>query len=238
MQPIYFLFVLLTSAINVSLKLSHYKESMEKINHALKFPQKQDLKLTSSEKLQLNVDLESFTPHQAVLAVGDKAYVLEKKGSGYTFELNHKNILPSGDYEYSLFIANKNEKLEYPLGVLAIKNSAIKKEDDFHLKKEIFHTFQPEIAEPNPLLSNVFSIATLVPWWGSMGANVRNLTAKSSTALVGSLFLVSLGVSLGLFYTFWLKLNLFQLFGYGAPIWLVTITLGRYALINRSQIKN
>ncbi|KAJ3313016.1 hypothetical protein HDV04_002305 [Boothiomyces sp. JEL0838] len=224
MQPIYFLFVLLTSAINVSLKLSHYKESMEKINHALKFPQKQDLKLTSSEKLQFNVDLESFTPHQAVLAVGDKAYVLEKKGSGYTFELN--------------------EKLEYPLGVLAIKNSAIKKEDDFHLKKEISHTFQPEIAEPNPLLSNVFSIATLVPWvfllamWGSMGANVRNLTAKSSTALIGSLFLVSLGVSLGLFYTFWLKLNLFQLFGYGAPIWLVTITLGRYALINRSQIKN
>ncbi|KAJ3275908.1 hypothetical protein HDV01_006774 [Terramyces sp. JEL0728] len=212
MQPIYFLFVLLTSAINVSLKLSHYKESMEKINHALKFPQKQDIKLTLSEKLQFNVDLESYTPHQIVLAIGDKAFVLEKKGSGYSFELNHKNILHTGDYDYKLFIADKNEKLEYPLGKLGIKSTVAQKEDDFQLKKELFHTFQPEMKEPNPLLSNVFSIATLVPWWGSMGANVRNLTSNASTTLVGSLFLVSLGVSLGLFYTFWLQLNLFQLF--------------------------
>jgi hypothetical protein len=56
------------------------------------------------------------------------------------------------------------EKLEYPLGTIQIKNTKQVLDDEFSVKPEIVHQFRPDEKTPNPFISNLFSILTLAPW--------------------------------------------------------------------------
>ena len=74
--------------------------------------------------------------------------------------------------------------------------------------------------------------------WSSQGVNLRNYTANATLLIISTFYLISLALSLLLFHTFWLKLNLFQLFGFGVPLWGITAVIGRYALIQRADLRN
>ncbi|KAJ3163640.1 proteasome regulatory particle base subunit [Geranomyces michiganensis] len=114
--------------------------------------------------------------------------------------------------------------------------------DVFRVLPEIAHTFRPDEKPANKLLSLVFTIAVLVPWvvllgsYLALSANVKNLFANSLTATFGSLFIAALAAVMGLYYVYWLRLNLFQLLGYGAIIGFITAAFGRQALVARAGI--
>ncbi len=61
------------------------------------------------------------------------------------------------------------EKLEYVFGSFDIDNDNEVPEDDFKPKREIFHTFRPDIKPVHPLIPNSFTLLTLSPWLVLLG---------------------------------------------------------------------
>ncbi|KAJ3180923.1 hypothetical protein HDU87_001569 [Geranomyces variabilis] len=154
--------------------------------------------------------------------------------------------LNPGRNTLTLYAATLDATATYVLGDLDFAFKPVAKPesefDVFSVLPEIAHTFRPDEKPAKKLLSLVFTIGVLVPWgvllasYVALSANVKNLFANSLTATFGSLFTAALAAVMGLYYVYWLRLNLFQLLGYGTIIGCITAALGRQALVAHAGI--
>ncbi|KAJ3056689.1 proteasome regulatory particle base subunit [Rhizophlyctis rosea] len=154
-----------------------------------------------------------------------------------------------GKYQLSLYIgSSKHTPIEYSFGGVELdfpKDPKFGKfeHDVFEPLPEIVHQFRPDEKQPPVILSQLFVILVLAPWgflavaYLHLNANINNFFASSSNTLFGSLFLGSLASLLTLLYLYWLKLNIFQLLGYGSVLSLATAVLGRQALVARAAYR-
>lgn len=138
--------------------------------------------------------------------------------------------------------------ITYPLGSLELKVDSkpdfftqYNQEENFKQHPEITHVMRPDPKMPNVFISQIFALVTVAPWllllglWGSLGVNINNLFASSSSLIFGSGFIASLAAWVVLFYLYWTKFNLFELLGYGSVLSLITFIVGRQALVIRAQ---
>ncbi|KAI8592026.1 Oligosaccharyltransferase subunit Ribophorin II-domain-containing protein [Geranomyces variabilis] len=154
--------------------------------------------------------------------------------------------LHPGRNTLTLYAATLDATATYVLGDLDFAFKPVAKPesefDVFRMLPEIAHTFRPDEKPANKLLSLVFTIGVLVPWvvllgsYVALSANVQNLFANSLTATFGSLFIAALAAVMALYYVYWLRLNLFQLLGYGTVLAGVTAAFGRQALVAHAGI--
>ncbi|KAI9100416.1 Dolichyl-diphosphooligosaccharide--protein glycosyltransferase subunit Swp1 [Phlyctochytrium arcticum] len=113
----------------------------------------------------------------------------------------------------------------------------------FAAQPELHHTFRAPDKMPNKVLSLTFSLLVLAPWLlllGSyivLGANVKNVFSNSVLFLSGTTFMAALSVCVLLYYIYWVRLNLFQLLGYGSALGTVTAIVGRQALVARAALR-
>ncbi|KAJ3373515.1 proteasome regulatory particle base subunit [Kappamyces sp. JEL0680] len=200
---------------------------------------------TVKVKLQDKETLDVMSAKQVVLTLKNRAYrksfVLAKKGPFYTFELIPK-LLPAQTLQASIVVVDDDlESLDYPFGSVSVSNDNAVVDDDYHPKPEISHVFRKDEPERQPFLPNLFTALTLSPWvillgsWVAIGANINNYVTSSSNLIFGTAYFCLLAASLMLFHAFWIKLNLFQLFGYGLPCWTATALIGRAALMGRAM---
>ena len=61
------------------------------------------------------------------------------------------------------------ENVEYPFAKFKITSGAEVVEDDYLPKKELFHTFRPDVPDVDALIPNVFMGLTLSPWLVLLG---------------------------------------------------------------------
>ncbi|CAF0949106.1 unnamed protein product [Brachionus calyciflorus] len=102
----------------------------------------------------------------------------------------------------------------------------------FSKKPEIQHLFRPAEKTPPAAVSTVFTALTLAPLalliilWLSIGVNF----SKFSFSLSGIVFHVALAGIFGLFYCYWVKLNMFQTIKYLALLGAVAFFAGNKLL--------
>ncbi|KAJ3046057.1 hypothetical protein HDV00_003806 [Rhizophlyctis rosea] len=148
-----------------------------------------------------------------------------------------------GKYNLNLYVGSAtHQPIAYSFGTVTLDIRPDPKfgkfeHDVFEPLPEITHQFRADEKMPPVVLSQTFVLLVLTPWgllalsWLQLGANITNLFATSSNLIFGSLFLGSLGSVLVLLYLYWLRLNIFQLLGFGAVLSLVTAVFGRQALV-------
>ncbi|KAI8819115.1 Dolichyl-diphosphooligosaccharide--protein glycosyltransferase subunit Swp1 [Fimicolochytrium jonesii] len=198
---------------------------------------------------QVVLGVHSTTTHE------EASFVCSSKRKGaYVCEVDLKDtatrtLIHSGRNTLKLYAASRDvTPLAVDLGVVELQVTPAAKDEEsawdiYRALPEIKHQFRPEEKHANPFLSSVFSLAVLAPWvillglYISLSANISNLFANSLTFTFGTLFLASLGSVVALYYVYWLRLNLFQLLGYGSVLGLLTATLGRQALVARAGLK-
>ncbi|TPX54353.1 dolichyl-diphosphooligosaccharide---protein glycotransferase [Synchytrium endobioticum] len=155
----------------------------------------------------------------------------------------------SGRYSVTLYIATLDAALAYDLGAVSVLfagPAVVPKPsipESFTPGPEIHHVFRAPDAMASVWLSRVFTVLVLAPWsflvgaWGIGGANVKNFFEPSSSFGYGGVFFSALGAWVFLFYQYWLRLNLFQLLYYGGLLGVITIVVGRWALVHRAQLR-
>jgi hypothetical protein len=70
----------------------------------------------------------------------------------------------SGTYAATIYAVKDDDKLEYFIGTIQIKNAKEVADEQFSAKPEIGHQFRPDEKTANPFISNLFTILTLSPW--------------------------------------------------------------------------
>ncbi|KND03293.1 uncharacterized protein SPPG_02342 [Spizellomyces punctatus DAOM BR117] len=222
------------------------------------------LTLGSGSKLTLNVPVKDdkgkalSLQHLFLGARNDKTrdektLVCASKGTGvFTCELDQSTLdkLHPGPHTLTLYAGSVDtEPLAHKLGTaeFSIAGPSTKGSSDwdvFQPLPEITHKFRPADKMPNKILSLTFSGLVLAPWLlllGSyivLGANFTNLFSSSVSFISGSAFMGSLSLCVLLYYVYWVKLNLFQLLGYGSLLGLITAILGRQALVARAAMRS
>ncbi|KAJ3299802.1 proteasome regulatory particle base subunit [Borealophlyctis nickersoniae] len=215
------------------------------------------LKLKDEEGKPLRVHQAFLEVANANQAGGGSSFALEATETGVyrlTLELKAQSTLDAlkhlpGEHHLTLHIGSFTaQPISYPLGTAVFSFQGNPEHgkfawDVFDPLPEIEHQFSPDAKTPPRVLSQAFTLLTLVPWIGltaaylSLGANVRNLFASPSHAIFGGLYLGSLVLFLLLFYLYWTKFNLFQLLGYGSLLGSATAIVGRQALVARATAR-
>ncbi|KAI9341802.1 Dolichyl-diphosphooligosaccharide--protein glycosyltransferase subunit Swp1 [Zopfochytrium polystomum] len=154
-----------------------------------------------------------------------------------------------GTYEATVYVSGGNfgTPVAYRIATVTVTgssdNAAASVDKTYAPKPEIHHVFRPDEKMPPVALSQLFSLLVLAPWgllailWLSIGVNVSNLFASASNFFWGTSFIVSLAATLGLYYVYWLQLNMFQFLGYGTVLWFVTAAIGWRALVARAAFR-
>ena len=112
--------------------------------------------------------------------------------------------------------------------------SQVDKSSLYSKRPEIQHMFRPAEQTPSKIVSTVFTALCVVPLglllvlWLGIGFNF----SKFSFSLSGVVFHLSLFAIFGLFYCYWIKLNMFQTMRYLAVLGLVAIISGNKLLKN------
>jgi len=111
-------------------------------------------------------------------------------------------------------------------------SSSVDKISLYSKRPEIKHLFRQPEPRPSQVVSSVFTILCLVPLgllvvlWLSIGFNF----SRFSFSLSGSVFHLSLLAIFGLFYCYWIKLNMFQTIQYLTILGLVALVSGNQLL--------
>ncbi|KAI8910668.1 Dolichyl-diphosphooligosaccharide--protein glycosyltransferase subunit Swp1 [Powellomyces hirtus] len=208
----------------------------------------------------IHVNDKPLSVQQVVLGVyshetkSETSFICPSKQNGQyacALDLKEASVQSSvdpGQTTLKLYIASHDViPVSYNVGDIELSFTAPQKEesvwDIFHPLPEIKHQFRADEKMPNQLLSSVFSLGVLAPWllligmYVSLSANVKNLFANSPSLTFGSVFIASLAAVMSLYYVYWLRLNLFQLLGYGSVIGVVTAVFGRQALVARAGLR-
>lgn len=105
------------------------------------------------------------------------------------------------------------------------------------VKPEIKHKFREPEVRPPPVVSNTFTLLCLAPillmfiGWLKIGINVSNLPFSPSS--IG--FHLGLGAIFGLYYWFWLQLDMFATLKYLIMIGIVTFLCGNSILVKIAE---
>ncbi|KAJ3195748.1 proteasome regulatory particle base subunit [Irineochytrium annulatum] len=177
---------------------------------------------------------------------------LERKADKYTissdlamgpFDYIRKH---AGVYRMKLIVAAPdNEPVTHEFGTVDLQFEPIQIDttESYHTLPPISHVFRQAEKTPNFVISYTFVGVVLAPWlfllgtWSTIGFNTYYLNATAMSLIFGAAFLSSLAVSLGLFFVYWWKLNLFEFLGCGALLWFITAVLGRQSLVLRAAVR-
>lgn len=217
----------------------------------------QALELTDNMRLKLafniqddagknvGVDIALLRFHHK--ASGKNVYAIAEadKDSLYTIDLSlheTKSDFQSVNGEYSLIlkvgstnVANEiswvlaDSKITFTNGVDAAPSNI---KPDFQPKPEIKHMFREPEARPPAILTTIFFvgvvslIGVLLVGWSVAGANLYNLPFGLPTLL----FFGSLAGVFYLYWSFWIRLNMFQTIGYLAGLSLLLLMSGNSML--------
>ncbi|KZS96321.1 oligosaccharyl transferase delta subunit [Sistotremastrum niveocremeum HHB9708] len=143
--------------------------------------------------------------------------------------------------EVTLLLGSYNyEPASFPLFSLTLPVSqpppAHPDEASYHPLPSIFHTFRPEEKQPPQVISAVFTLLVLSPWfvllvlWTQLPLSVPHLF--SSEVLP---FVVLLGAFEYLLVQYWVSLKLPQVLSYGAILGFLTAATGKRALSSLSK---
>ncbi|KAJ3124921.1 proteasome regulatory particle base subunit [Nowakowskiella sp. JEL0407] len=227
--------ILSTDVLKVSLKAPLVDDSPVLLNNAL-------------------LSFEGPGQYTAILELDDNKYTA-------TIELKIKSVqeafdFKSGKYDINLYLYAKTAKpLVYNIGKASIslptlddirkaagKQPKIAGVDEyFELRPEITHTFAPSEKLPPKIISAFFALLVLVPWVGFVGglgylkANFNGLFSANGNVVYGSSFIGVLSAWVVLFYLYFTIFNMFQLLAFGFPLSLVTLFVGRQALIVKAE---
>lgn len=153
----------------------------------------------------------------------------------------------SGLYSLQLIVSDSliDNPIQWKLGEInlqLIESAATISEDKSSLyskKPEIKHLFRAPEPVPPAIVSTVFSALCLAPLvlllilWLRIGFNF----SKFSFSIWGIGFHISLAAIFGLFYCYWLKLDMFQTFRYLAILGLIALITGNKLLRNLAASK-
>ena len=198
---------------------------------------------------------EAFQVHQTFVKLtsknGEEIIFLaeaDKVGS-YKFELDVTEKSKefggkSGKYSVELIIGDAviSNPIVWNLGDLSVtfpeETSAKTAKTTLNAPKpEIRHVFrQPEVRPPG-VVSNTFTILCLVPifvmfaLWGKLGVNIGDF--PFSLSAIG--FHLGLGAIFGLYYYFWVQLNMFTTMKYLLMLGVVTFLCGNSMLVKIAE---
>ena len=105
------------------------------------------------------------------------------------------------------------------------------------VKPEIKHKFREPEVRPPPVVSNTFTLLCIAPillmfiGWIKIGVNISNMPFSPSS--IG--FHLGLGAIFGLYYCFWLQLDMFVTLKYLIMIGVVTFLCGNTILVKIAE---
>jgi oligosaccharyltransferase complex subunit delta (ribophorin II) len=165
------------------------------------------------------------------------------------FTTNAKNFrYNSGIYTIELVVADSliDNPIVWKLADVDVKfiqegtkSTGVDKASLYAKRPEIKHTFRAPEPTPSPLVSTVFAALCLAPLgllfllWLSIGFNF----SRFSFSLSGAVFHLSLAAIFGLYYCYWIKLDMFQTLKYLAIIGAVSLVSGSTLLRNLAANK-
>jgi len=171
----------------------------------------------------------------------------------YTAEIdfgsNAKNFqYKSGLYNVDLVVSDPlvDNRVSWTLAELKLQFSesepvaSVDKSSLYSKRPEIKHMFRPAEQTPSKVVSTVFTVLCVVPLgllvflWLGIGFNF----SKFSFSLSGVVFHLTLLAIFGLFYCYWIKLNMFQTMRYLAVLGVVAFISGNKLLKNLALNKD
>jgi len=147
----------------------------------------------------------------------------------------------SGKYTMKLIIGDAvvNNAIDWHVADINLKFPEYEKPErstfdqiDYEKKREIAHTFRVPEIRPNQVVSDTFTILVIAPLvlalllWLRIGANLSNFPFSLSALA----FHIGLAGIFGLYFVFWVKLNMFQTLKYLAIIGSLTFLAGNRML--------
>ncbi|KAJ1984233.1 hypothetical protein H4R34_000793 [Dimargaris verticillata] len=212
------------------------------------FDSSQEILLTATDRLKVSfqAQLKDGTPkairaHQALLVLTHettqaqiiRTFDCTNQGK---YSLSYKPKGPAGLYRASIvlgtFAAPRGFKQALPPVHFVNNVPAAGPLAVFQAKPEIEHRFQPPQKEPWTILALLATVvctsplAGLLAVWQRLGANTKRLGSPISYAFTGCL------LAYGCFYTmFWTTWNILEALAYGSVLSLISLVLGRYALL-------
>jgi len=237
--------------------------SPTKLTYPNKLPQ--SLEADSHQKLVMDFNLkdlnsgEAVTAHQTFIRLThietqqEIFFVAEPNSNDhYTFTLDISATAKdsfnyqSGKYKMALVVgdATMQVPISWTMGEVTLKFSgkpASTKRQERLIEPQpiIEHMFRIPEKRPPKIVSTIFTALVLSPLlimvilWGKIGANLSNLNFSISTIV----FHVGLGCIFGLYYMFWVQLNMFQTIKLLAIIGGVTFLGGNKMLADMAAAK-
>jgi len=209
----------------------------------------QHSKVVMTFTLLNKVTSDPVTVHQAFvrLTLGKQEifYVAQADSkSRYKFELDVSGTASdfgnqSGEYTLTLIIGDfaLENPFSWDVGSVQLKFPTTPREkpvDNTYIPKpEIEHQFRTPDKRPPKAVSSTFTVLVLAPLglllllWLLLGANISNFAIGG---IWGILFHLGLAGIFGLYYCFWIKLNMFQTLKYLTAIGLITFIAGNRML--------
>jgi len=165
------------------------------------------------------------------------------------FSANAKNFLhTSGQYTVDLIVSDSlvDNRVLWTMADLKLQfaesdqpASGVDKTSLYSKRPEIKHLFRQPEPTPSKVVSTVFTVLCALPLvllvvlWFGIGFNF----SKFSFSLSGLVFHLSLAAIFGLFYCYWIKLNMFQTVRYLAILGLVAFLSGNKLLKGLASTK-
>ncbi|CAG0913143.1 unnamed protein product [Notodromas monacha] len=181
---------------------------------------------TSEEVIFVAEPDSSSKSYKFDLDVGAKEKTFGRQSGLYTMHLIIGDATISNPIEWEL----GNVNLEFRSG----SGDQVKKSkfDEYKSKPEIKHMFREPEKRPSDVVANAFSLLVLVPLvlllalWMKLGVNLSNFPL--SLGAVG--FHIGLGCIFGLYYVFWVQLDMFTTIKYLFGLAIVTFLCGNSVL--------
>lgn len=247
----------LVEEVDVSLKSA--EASVQK---TLKYPAalSDPLEATASDVFRISFSSEEDLDHVFLSMRGLRSqttFVIGKKSST-SFALEHpigsdpfmQGIQGYNDtYQLALYITSKSgDILKYPLGKMAVSVDESKTrrpswlDAEYTQQPRIDHEFKPPQKMPSPTLSHVFTGLVVAPWLFFLpfafktGLNASNAARQVTYTLSAALFLGVLAAWTFLFFLYFTEFNIFQLMGYGSVLAVISVVVGRSALVAKAKL--
>ncbi|KRZ15654.1 Dolichyl-diphosphooligosaccharide--protein glycosyltransferase subunit 2 [Trichinella zimbabwensis] len=153
----------------------------------------------------------------------------------------------SGMYEISLIVGDdvimNSVILKFALlnlqlpAVVEHARKSVLEATDYKMKPEIVHSFRPPEKRPPKFISDIFSVAVVIPFfillciWFYLGANIWGIPFSP----VVIVFHAGLGGIFWLYYQFWIHLNMFETLKYLGILGTITFLSGISVLRKRAD---
>lgn len=217
--------------------LSHKADKQTKFT--LKFNIKEHEKKTLVEAHQAFVKFTESKSGREIIFLAEaglsKEYIVD-----IDFSTNAKNFrYQSGEYHVDLIVSDAlfDNAVSLRVSELSVKltnemPAAQEKSSLYEKKPEIKHMFREAESRPAASISVLFAFLCFVPLglmvvsWMSIGFNL----SKFEFSLTAILFHLSLAAVFGLFYCYWIKLNMFTTLRYLSVIGFVLLVTGNKLL--------